>query len=435
MNIINVGISHHKAPIELREKLCFNRDVLVNTLEQFHSEANLNEIVILSTCNRMEIYATTKSNFSESVVKIKQIISKKYFVSTDDLSNYLYIHHGPGVVKHLFRVVSSLDSMVIGESQILGQVKEAYEISKKNGYAGALFNELFQRSFFVAKKVKSQTRIHQGITSISSAAVHQAVEILNDLNDKKVLVIGAGDAGELTLKYLIKEGVSQVFIANRNYQKTKSISEKYNGIPITLEQVLPTLQDVDIVISSTSTPEIVLYKKDAEKYIQYRSGRPLVMVDIAMPRDIDPDLNQIENVILFNIDDLNKIIQQGLNRRQMELGKCELIIENELKEYLSWYIAQSVNPLIRELKEEFKEITDRELKKVFNKLPDLDKNERIILNKLVNRISAQILHKPIATLKKSTISGNGYYYAKSLVDLFELDINKIHLPPKGREDL
>lgn len=424
MNVITLGISHHKSSLELREKLVFQPEELSSILPILKQTSQLDEVVILSTCNRLEIYGSTSQSMSHSIYKIKKALADIKQISPADFANDLYIHHGPGAVKHLFRVASGLDSMVVGETQILGQVKDAYESAKTAGCTKTLLNELFQRAFAVAKGIRTDTKISRGAVSVSSVAVGLADKLLNGLENKTALVIGAGETSELTLKHLQKQGLRKIYLVNRSVEKAEQLAHKFHGNVIPVQEMASWIQKMDMVISSTSSSEYILNYADMNAALTKSRKKNLFILDIAVPRDIDPEIKNIPGVHLYNIDDINRIIQDNLKSRTGEMEKCEKIIENEYMSFLNWYMTLSITPVIQGLTGKIEEICVKEIHRVIKQSAQLDENERKVLERLAKRIPSQILHSPISNLKKAVERGNGYYYAKSIKELFELEIDE-----------
>lgn len=342
MQIIVVGASHKTMPIELREKLALNKaslnkaslpkTKLVSTLMQLDEE--IKEWVILSTCNRIEIYAVTP-NVKEGKAKLIDFLHQYYPLEKAEFEGYLYVHQNEEAVRHLFNVAASLDSMVVGEPQILGQVKDAYEKAFKANETGTYLNHLFQKAILVGKKVRNQTEIGRGAVSVSFAAVKLAKKIFGKLEDKKILIIGAGKMSEETAKYLKSNTILAV---NRTYEKAVEIAAKFSGVAIKFDELFRILPEIDIVISSTSAPHLIIKKDDIKNLMPLRHYKPMFFIDIAVPRDIDPDIGKIDGIYLYNIDDLQAVVQSNIKERQKEIVKCQTIIEKETKEFCQWLL-------------------------------------------------------------------------------------------------
>lgn len=421
MNILVLGLSHHTAPIELREKLCFAIDKIPQALTEFRIKTDIAEAVILSTCNRIEVYAVAQTPLREVLNKIKLFLAEYHHIPVTQIDPFLEAHHGAGAVKHLYRVASSLDSMIIGESQILGQVKEAYGIAKNIGFTSQILNTLFQRSFNVAKEIRSTTEIGKGAVSVSSVAVELAHKLFGDLNKRSVLVIGAGEMSELTIHHLIDAGVSSIIISNRNYTRAVELAQRFRGEAVRLDDCFSKMDQVDIVISSTGSPQFIIHKENMVPVMRHRKYRPIFLIDIAVPRDIDPHVNTIDNVYLYNIDNLQQVVTNNLTQRQQELARCDTIIEKELTQFMQWYNSLAVNPIIKNLNTKLDSIRERELQKTLNQLGDLTPEQKEKIAYLTQRITNQFLNSPLEQLKKYAATGDGFSYAQAINDLFELE--------------
>ncbi len=324
MEIIVVGANHKTMPVELRERLAINK-------ASFPFNEDIKEMVILSTCNRVEVYAVT-TNAKEGTARIIDFLSQYYCLKKVEFETYLYSYQNEEAVRHLFKVAASLDSMVVGEPQILGQIKSAYEEAFKTKRTGPYLNNLFQKAILVGKKVRNQTEIGKGAVTVSFAAVKLAKKIFGELDNKKILIIGAGKMSEETAKYLIANK-SSIFATNRTYEKAVEIAAKFSGRAIKFDELFNILPEIDIVISSTSAPHLIIKKEDIKNLMPLRYYKPLFFIDIAVPRDIDPDIGNIDGIYLYNIDDLQAVVQSNIKLRQKEITKCETIIEKEIKEF------------------------------------------------------------------------------------------------------
>jgi glutamyl-tRNA reductase len=421
MNIIVLGLSHHTAPIEIREKLAFPMKEIPQALNKFKQHTGINEAAILSTCNRVEIYAVTQNPLREVLNQIKVFLADTHQIPISQFEPFLETHHGSGAIRHLFRVASSLDSMVIGEYQILGQVKEAYEIAKSAGFTNQILHTLFQRSFGIAKEVRSTTEIGKGAISVGSVAVELAHKLFGDLHNRAVLVIGAGEMSELTLRHLAEAGVTAITVSNRSYDRAVELAERVQGRALKLEDCFTQMEHVDIVISSTGAPQCIILKDNLVQVMRSRKYRPIFLIDIAVPRDIDPQVNKIDNVYLYNIDDLQQVVDNNLTLRQQECTRCEALIEKELTQFMQWYNSLAVTPIIKNLNMKLEGIRERELQKTLNQLADLTPEQKEKIAYLTQRITNQFLNSPLEQLKKYAASGDGFSHAQAINDLFELE--------------
>jgi glutamyl-tRNA reductase len=334
MPIVVIGLNHHSAPVTVRERFAFAEARVPVALQLLKDSGTIEEGVILSTCNRVEIYASTSLPPSRAFPDLQQFLVTCHEYR-DPLTDELYRLSEPDSVHHLFRVACGLDSMVLGETEILGQLKKAYEVALSGGFTGGKLNKAFQKAFNVAKKIRTETSIQRGSVSVGSVAVELAQKVFTDLEKKHVLVIGAGDTSEKTARALVSRGAATVFVTNRSYDKAVTLATELGGRAFPWESWAEEFHHIDIVISSTSAPGYVLDRARMEPLMKLRRNEPLLLVDIAVPRDIDPDLNFMDNVYLYNIDDLQAIADDYLKQRQEEVARCERIISEKAKSLLN----------------------------------------------------------------------------------------------------
>ena len=422
--IVSIGTSHHIAPVEFREKLAFSEEQLIESLHHLRESYQVQEAVILSTCNRVEVYAVANLQRTiESPVKVLlDFLSHYHRISIETLKKWSYRHVNIDTIQHLFRVTSSLDSMVVGESQILGQVKAAYDLSRSAGGAGTILNKLFTKAFSVGKRIRSETTIAIGAVSISYAAVELAKKIFNTLDDKTVAIIGVGEMSELTAKHLVANGVSKVIVANRTYERAVIIAEKFKGIPVAYEDNLGFLVDADIVISSTDAPHYLIERLPLAEIMKKRKHRYMFLIDIAVPRDIDPDVSKINHAFLYNIDDLEAVVTSNLKERKHEVTRAEQIVTEEAKRFLDQLQILEVNPTIKSLHRQFQQIADTELQACFGKTPLSDTQEEAV-TAMTHAIVKKLLHHPVKNLRDAVNNGNADHgqYVHALQELFALD--------------
>ena len=423
-NIVSVGTSHHVAPIEFREKLAFSEEQLIESLHNLRNSYHLKEAVILSTCNRVEVYAVANSQMiTESPTKtLIDFLSHYHRIGVDMLKKWSYFHQNIESIQHLFRVISSLDSMVVGESQILGQVKEAYDISRSAGGSGTILNRLFTKAFSVGKRIRTETTIASGAVSISYAAVELAKKIFNTLEDKTVAIIGAGEMSELTAKHLVANGVSKVIVVNRTYERAVILAEKFKGKPVSYDEDLSFLIDTDIVISSTEAPNYMIKRKQLAEIMKKRKHQYMFLIDIAVPRDIEPDVNKINHAFLYNIDDLEAVVASNIKDRHEEANRAEQIVTEEAHRFHNQLQILEVNPTIKALHQQFQEIADVELQECLN-LTDLSNSQETAITSMAHAIVKKLLHHPIQNLRNSVNDGNTDHsqYVHALKQLFALD--------------
>ena len=422
--LVSVGTSHHVAPITFREKLAFSDEQLVHSLQHLRESQQIQEAVILSTCNRVEIYAvpTARRSAEASALRLLEFLSRYHRIGMDALKKFSYSHHGSAAIQHLFRVTASLDSMVIGESQIMGQVKSAYEDSRAAGGAGAILNRLFTKAFSVGKRIRTETTIASGAVSISYAAVELAKKIFNTLADKTVAIIGAGEMSELTAKHLVANGVSNVIVANRTYERAVKIAEKFSGTPIAYQSNLGFLINADIVISSTDAPQYLITPRPLADIMRKRKHRYMFLIDIAVPRDIDADVNHIDGVFLYNIDDLEAVVAANLKERRHEATRAEQLVAEEAKRFHAQLQILEVSPTIKALHQQFQQVVEAERVACFDKANLSDKQQAAVAS-MTQAIVKKLLHHPVKNLRQAVNDDEADHgqYVHALQALFALD--------------
>jgi glutamyl-tRNA reductase len=334
MPIIVLGLSHRSSPVALRERFAFADARIPASLAQIRTSGIADEAVILSTCNRVEIYAATQLEPTKAFLELKQFLTTVHDYR-DPLTDELYSLTEPQSIHHLFKVAGGLDSMVLGETEILGQLKQAYDLALKHGHTGARLNKAFQRAFNVAKHIRTETNIQRGSVSVASVAVELAEKIFNSLADRDVMVVGAGDTSEKTARALMSRGARSVVVANRTYERAVTLATELGGRPVQFDDWAHEFAKIDIVISSTAAPHYILDRAKLEPLMKLRRDRPLLLIDIAVPRDIDPEVNFLENVYLYNVDDLQSIADDYLTQRKDEIARCEAIIAEKARALLT----------------------------------------------------------------------------------------------------
>ena len=422
MDIILVGLSHNTAPVEIRECLSFSGEHLPAGILKLRDYEEILECVILSTCNRVEVYATVEKP-ELGVARVKDFLHAcQPDLPLEKITQHLYIHKNEGVIRHLFRVAASLDSMVIGETQILGQVKDAFDCALLNKTTGVVLNKLFKKSIFTAKRVRTETRIGESAVSISFAAVELARKIFSNLRNKTGMLIGAGEMGELAAQNLVNSGIKEIVVSNRNYDRALDLARLYNGRAARFEDFLQEMVNVDVVICSTGAPNYVIRFEEVQDIIHRRKNRPLFFIDISVPRNIDPEINKIGNVFLYDIDDLQSVVETNLKTRKEEAEKGEQIVAEEVGKFTQWFKSLEVVPTIIALKDRMEEIRRKELERTMGRLRSLSPEEVQIIDGLTNTIINKILHNPLVALKLEAHSTNGLLYAEAVRKLFNLEI-------------
>src|SRR5580765_5382867 len=363
MKLLITGVSHKTAPVEVRECLAFREDALPAALADLRARAGVSEAVILSTCNRVEITLTTEDAADPEAI-IDAFLSDHKSVSSESIGPHLYRHAGRDAIHHMFRVAASLDSMVIGEPQILGQLKGAYAAAKDCGALCGWLDGLMSRSFSVAKRVRSETGIGQMAVSVSYAAVELARKIFGSLNNRTVMIVGAGKMSELAARHLRRSGCSHVFVTNRTHERAVEMAQLFQGTPVEYTRFVSMLPEVDIVITSSGAPHYVLKKEDMQRVIAARRNKPMFLIDIAVPRNIEPSVNEVDNVFLYDIDDLQEVVNSNLRERMKEADHAEALVAEEVDRMMARLKVAEVTPLIVGLQEQLEQIRLGELDKI-----------------------------------------------------------------------
>jgi glutamyl-tRNA reductase len=432
MELIVIGLNHKTAPIEIRERLAFPEDGIEKALSQIKSLPLLKENMILSTCNRVEIYATVQET-EKAILDLKGFLSRYHGLSLKEFGENLYLLVGEEAVRHIFRVASSLDSMVVGEPQILGQIKSAYNMAAEAKTSGLILHRLLHRAFHVAKRVRTETKIGNSAVSVSFVAVELAKKIFGTLEKRTVLLIGAGEMCELAARHLVSGGIEKVLVTNRTYERAVTLAQEFRGEPISFEEIHRGLRMVDIVISATDSPQYLLHHEEVAKVIKDRKQKPIFFIDIADPRDIEPKVGDIENVYLYNIDDLQKVANDNIQDREKEAQKAEAIVRDEVVKFVNWYQSLEVTPTIIALRKKFEEIRNKELAKTFSIHPNFSDKERQSLEALTSAIINKILHDPLTLLKQKNEEAMADLYIDALRTLFELPVKSSEISDEGKE--
>ena len=415
MQLAIVGVSHKTAPVELRERLAFPSEKMRAALEALMQHAKAGEAMILSTCNRVEIVAEGPS---EELVR--EFLYEYHRIQADAVSSHLYSLQNAEAIRHMFRVTSSLDSMMIGEPQILGQVKEAYRLANDAGTIGTNLSLLMNKAFAVAKRVRSETGISQSAVSISYAAVELARQIFRDLTGKTVMIIGASKMGELAAKHLRRNGVSSVLVTNRTFEKAVEVAKVFEGAAIPFEHFEDHIDRADIVISSTGAPHFVITKAMAERIIKNRKNKPVFFIDIAVPRDIAPEVNEIDNVFLYDIDDLQQVIDANLKERLKEAHRAEEIVDGEVRAFCSRMQTRDVVPTIVELRAAVDKQRHEEIERYRKKLKDFTPEQLALLDQITESMANKFLHAPMTQLKEMANDPQGAEFAAIARKLFNI---------------
>jgi glutamyl-tRNA reductase len=419
MKLLITGVSHKTAPVEVRERLAFSESALPAAVAQLKSRAGVSEALILSTCNRVEIVAAADDGIDLRGV-IGDFLAVERQASVESLGPCLYHHEGPEAILHLFRVAASLDSMVVGEPQILGQLKTAYAVAKSQGALCGLLESVLSRAFSVAKRVRSETGIGQMAVSISYAAVELARKIFGSLDGKTVMIVGAGKMSELSARHLRRSGASHIFVTNRTYERALELANIFHGTPVEYTKFLSLLPEVDILIASSGAPHYILQKAEIQRVIVVRRNKPMFLIDIAVPRNIAPDVNEVDNAFLYDIDDLQGVVNSNLRQREKEAGHAEGIVAQEVERTLSRLKAQEVTPDIVSLREQLEQIRIAEIEKMRAKLGPLTAQQHEAIHALTQAIINKIAHGPISELRKQAGDPDGGHVVEAIRRVFHL---------------
>ncbi|MGD8290249.1 MAG: glutamyl-tRNA reductase [Desulfobacterales bacterium] len=417
--IVLVGINHTTAPVELRECIAFSKEESETAVQTLLRQPDLNEVMLFSTCNRVEVLFVTDQK-SQAISTTKKFIANFNDIPLEQFENALYVHEGDQAVRHVFRVASSLDSMMVGEPQILGQIKEAYRTATAINTSGVILNRLLHRTFFVAKRIRSETGIGDRAVSISFAAVELGRKIFGTLEGRTVLLIGAGEMAELSVEHLIRNKAGDIYVANRTFENGVALAKKFKGQALHFEEITDCLKFVDIIISSTGASGFVITRNQVKGILRARRSRPLFFIDIAVPRDIDPGVNRLSNSYLYDIDDLKDVVEENIEDRQLEAVKAERIVDEAVINFRQWHTGLDVVPTIIALRNKVESIAQAEIKKTLqsNKFPDSGADA---LNKMAGSLINKILHDPTVFLKKNGMLKDKSLYIDAVRKLFKLD--------------
>ena len=408
MQLKILGLNYKTAPLEIREKFSLGKESIRRGLENLEDYDELEEAVILSTCNRTEIYAVTSTNFSTSVKNfINDLIG-------GGVENFLYEYEGENCVRHLFKVASSLDSLIIGEGQILSQVKEAYTTAKSAGATGTVLNTLFNKAIAVGKIVRTETKIAYSSVSVSSAAVELAAKKLGDLKNRRALIFGAGKMAQLTAQHLKARNVGKIFIANRHYSRAVEMAEKFSAEAVTWDEALLKADNVDIIITSTGAPHYVVKAWQTQQLMARRQGREIFFIDIAVPRDVDPEVAKINGVTLYNIDDLESVVESHVKFRQEEAKAAQKIVDANVSAIMERFKYLKFRPLMADLSQRAEKIRVRELRRIANKLPNLSEEERKNIEQMTKMIVRKLLRLPMMKLSSSIGTEDEKFFAEAM---------------------
>jgi len=413
-----IGLNHETAPIGLREKLRVPEAGLTAALDDLQAREEIRECLILSTCNRTEIYACTPTRADDATVR--RWIEAYFGVTAEEVGSHLYSHAGHKAAGHLFRVAAGIDSLVTGEAQILGQVRYAYGAASGGGFTGPVLNPLFQQAIAVGKRARTETEIGRGAFSVSSVAVQLAKSIFGELAGRTVLIVGASKMGELTITNLVGAGCASVLVTNRTLERAQDLAARFGGTALPIEELVPALGRTDIVITATGAREPIITRAMAAAAMRARRGRPLFLVDIAVPRDVAAEVSTLDNVFVYNIDDLQAVVQSDLDNRRGEIVSVETIIAEETAAFTHWFRSLEAVPVISALRERFDGIREAEMAKLQARLRHLSPEDLNAINAAARSIINKICHQPMICIKDYSNSEEADIKLETVCELFGL---------------
>jgi len=420
LRVVLVGISHKTAPVEIRELFTFSGDETASAISGIKDMDGIEECMVLSTCNRTEIYAAT-DNADVCVQSVKSYLSESSGLAADEFSPYIYISIGHMAARHLYKVACGIDSMVVGEPQILGQVKDAYKTAVLKQSAGLILNRLCHSAFFVAKRVRTETGIGSRAVSVSYVAVELAKRIFDDLSSRKVMLIGSGEMAELAARNLVNAGIGDLVIVSRQFENAAALSERLSGKPVRFEELYYHLKDMDIVITATSASDFIIRTTHVKESLKLRNNEPVFMIDIAVPRDIDPRVGELTDVYLYDIDDLRGVLDENIKTRKDSAAKADEIVLEVEKAFQAWIGSLKAVPTIIDLQKRFDIIKNLEVERALSKLDNFTQKDRDVIEAMASRIVGKMLHGPLTNLKKEASTSMGALYLYSVKKLFELE--------------
>lgn len=425
MQLVVLGLNHRSAPVNVRELFSFDKTEMVEALNHVYEHENVAECVLLSTCNRTELYAVLEDVAEPKQFMLDLLKHLKGAEQWDVDGNWFFLYEGTELMRHVFNVAASLDSLVLGEGQILSQLKMAYITAYSRGLTGPIFNIIFQRAISVGKKVRTVTGIANTPVSVSYAAVNLAEDCLEKpLSDAKVLILGAGEMSELTATHLQAKGVKSIFVSNRTYHKAQALAKRFGGEAVNFNEYIEQAKEADILITSTGAPHYIIDTESAEKIAEGRKHNPIVMIDIAVPRDIDPEVAQVEGVYLFNIDALESVVEANKAQRAKEAEKAKPIIEQAVEEIEQKLQYLSVRPMMVLLRDKAERTRKRELHRAMAKLPEADEKTRKIMDNMSRMIIRKLLREPMIRFGEIAGKEEEQDYWKLFHDMFDLDKEK-----------
>ncbi len=420
MPVVVIGLNHRTAPLGVLEEMSIDARALDKTLHALLSAEHLSEAVVLSTCNRTEVYAVAEK-FHGGYADIRAVLAELAFLDAEDFADHLYVHHDNAAVSHLFQVVSGLDSAVLGEHEIQGQVKSAWEAAQTAGAVGPALNLLFRHALEAGKRVRHETAIGQGTASVSYSAVALADAHLDGLAGKRAIVLGAGEMGASMAASLADADVADLVIANRTFDKAKAVAKGLDARAVRFADVTTELVDADVLLTSTGAASVLLHRDETATVVERRGGRPLLLVDIAVPRDIDPQVAELPGVTVLDMDDLSRFAEAGLAERRKEVEVVRALLDDELERYIAATSARAVAPVIVALRTEAEAIRTTEVDRALSRLDGLDDAQRAAVDASTQSIVAKLFHSPTVALRDAAGTAKGDRLVQALRDLFDIE--------------
>lgn len=418
--VLALGLSHKTAPLELRERLALTEGRATSVMNELTAAPEVREATVVSTCNRTEIYMVAEDTVEAETIALS-VLSREAEIRPTELTSHLYSLRGSDAARHLFQVTAGLDSMIIGEAEIQGQVKRAYELSLVEGATGPILNRLFRGAISAGGRARNETGISEKGVSVPSVAIELARRNIGDLTESHALVIGAGETADLVARALVARGTATVFVANRHYDRAIGLAQRFGGAAVRIDDLPAQLEQADIVISATNSPHHLVGQNELAQVMEQRKGRPIHLVDLAVPRDIDPNCREIEGVTLDDVDDIQSVVKRNTSGRESEARKAEHLIETELARFEEWMASLEVVPTVIALREHSDEIVRRVLDENSNRWEGLTEADRRRVETMARAIASRMLHEPTARLKQSAGSEESYEIVNALRELFGLD--------------
>jgi glutamyl-tRNA reductase len=420
VSVVVIGLNHRSMPLGLFERLTIDDARLPKALHDLADRTSVSEAVVLSTCNRTEVYAVVEK-FHGAYADIRNFLAETAFLAPEDFADHLYVHYDREAIRHLFTVTAGLDSAVVGESEILGQTKQAWSRAKGEGTTGPVLNLLFRHAVEVGKRARTDTDIARGTASVSYAAVEMAAAELGSLESRRVLVLGAGDMGEGMAVALASAGVAEIKVANRTWDRARALAERVDGVAVRLADLTQALAEVDVLLTSTGATSIMLEHADLEPIVAARAGRPLLVVDIAVPRDIDPAVAELPGVTLLDLHDLRRFAQAGVQDREREVREVERIVVDEVDRFVEARSGRAAAPLVAALHARAEQLRQSELERFRSRLGTLDPRQRAAVEALTKGIMAKVVHEPSVKLKETAGTPKGERLAEALRDIYDIE--------------